>query len=518
MQDAPTSYDYRPLLALDRTSLRLSSPRGEAVGTSFRISNRGQGHLVGTVGVRVGGEWLRVSPASLSLSAGQDCSVEVQADPSGLAPGLFLGEIDIITNGGDESVGVRLGLRTGRSWAPLALALVAAAGIAAALGLLLAGVTLPAAAPSATPVPTQAARSATVTHEQARMAAADRRRALAAMRVAVTHSNALWRAALSGPSTVGLDTVKTGHDLAGLVAEVEDLLSNGEHWQITPRHFLIRSTHLAADGRSGWADVEKSERRTLYGPDKGQPPLQQADNTYLLRYFLVNQGGRWLVDSIAVRGLVPNAVATGPALSIEQIAARTQPSIMHVEADSTNGGAVGTGFVVASTTSTSYVVTNDHVVSGAQTVKLQRWLDGRYQPRAPWIASKLWEDAADDLAVIRVDQGRLPVLPWGNSDALPVGEQVVAIGYAENLYGGPTVTMGIVSSLQRTAPDQPNGPFYIGHSATINHGNSGGPLLDLYGRVVGINTWTLDNTQGLFFAIPSTRAARVAAGYIGSNG
>jgi S1-C subfamily serine protease len=336
--------------------------------------------------------------------------------------------------------------------------------------------------------------------------------------VAVTHSNALWRAALTGPSTVGLDTVKTGGDLSGLVAEVEDLLSNGEHWRITPRHFSIRAVHLADDGRSGWVDVEKSERRALYGPDKGQSPLQQTDNTYLLRYNLINQRGRWLVNSVAARGLVPNAVATGPALSVEQIAARTQPSIMHVEADSTAGSAVGTGFVVATTSSASYVITNNHVVSGGQVFKLQRWLDGRYQPRDPWIASKVWQDAADDLAVIRIEQGRLPVLPWGNSDALPVGEQVVAIGYAENLSGGPTVTEGIVSSLQRTSPDQPNGPFYIGHSAIINHGNSGGPLLDLYGRVVGINTWTLDNTQGLFFAIPSTRAARVAAGYVGSNG
>src|SRR5436305_12303233 len=139
-------------------------------------------------------------------------------------------------------------------------------------------------------------------------------------------------------------------------------------------------------------------------------------------------------------------------------------------------------------------------------------------PAVPWIAAQVHEDRADDLAVIQIDQGNLPVAAWGTSDTLNVADAVVAIGYAENLSGDPTITNGIVSSLLRTAPDNPNGPTYIQHSAFINHGNSGGPLVDMSGHVVGINTWSLDNTQGLFFAIPSTRAARVAAGFIGSNG
>jgi serine protease Do len=196
------------------------------------------------------------------------------------------------------------------------------------------------------------------------------------------------------------------------------------------------------------------------------------------------------------------------------------PAVIHVEADSPGQIAVGTGFVIHSSATASYIITNDHVVTGASTVKLQRWSTVRdaYVPTVPWIAAQVREDPADDLAVVKIDQGNLPVAAWGSSDALQVTQPVVAIGYAENLAGGPTVTNGIVSSLLRIAPDNPNGPTYVQHSAPINHGNSGGPLLDMTGHVVGINTWTLDNTQGLFFAIPSTRAARVAAGVIGSNG
>src|SRR6185312_12625393 len=171
--------------------------------------------------------------------------------------------------------------------------------------------------------------------------------------------------------------------------------------------------------------------------------------------------------------------------------------------------AVGTGIVIHSSSSGSDIITNDHVVSGASTVKLQRW-DSVVRSYTSAVMATGWrEDAADDLAVIHIKQGNLPAATWGNSDELQPGQEVVAVGYAENLAGGPTVTDGIVSSLLRTAPGDNSGRTYIGHSATINHGNSGGPLADMSGHIVGINTWTLQNTQGLFFAIPSTRAARV---------
>src|SRR5207247_6305104 len=140
--------------------------------------------------------------------------------------------------------------------------------------------------------------------------------------------------------------------------------------------------------------------------------------------------------------------APGPALTARQVAAGVLPAVMHVEADSPVQTAVGTGIVILSSATASYIITNDHVVHGASSVKLQRWSTAShaYAPTVPWIASQVREDPADDLAVIKIDQGNLPVAAWGNADALQVADAVVAIGYAENLSGGPSVTNGIVSS------------------------------------------------------------------------
>ena len=108
-------------------------------------------------------------------------------------------------------------------------------------------------------------------------------------------------------------------------------------------------------------------------------------------------------------------------------------------------------------------------------------------------------DQTKDLAVLKVDATGLPTVPLGNSDSLQLGQQVVALGDALGLEGGPSVTTGIVSALNHviTAQDQncqdcPNGSRTYDHviqtDAAINPGNSGGPLVDLAGRVVGINT------------------------------
>lgn len=511
----------RPLLALDRDELRLSSPRGEAAGGAVTLTNRGDAWLEGLVAPRIGGDWLRVEPVALRLAPGESCRVRVRADPATLAAGYTRGEIEIVTNGGEATVSVRIGVRTGRSWRLLAAAIVASAAAAGVVGLLLSGVKIPASAPAA-PAPARTAQQ----HHVGRPSPTatprpsfDKRAALADIRAAIIKSNAVWQAALTSPSTADLGTVKTGADLAADIAAVEDLLAGGEHWQIALQRFAVLSVQVSADGTSGQGEVEKTERRALYGPGHTRAPYELSDDTYKLRYSLVFREGRWLVSTITVESITPLLGASGPPLTVEQVAARVLPAVVHVEADSSGGYAVGTGIIIRSTAARSYIITNDHVVTGANTVKLQRWISGEgYVPASPWVASKVWEDSTDDLAVIRIDQGGLPVATWGNSNTLPPGAAVVAIGYAENLAGGPTVTDGIVSSLQRTSPDNPNGPTYIGHSATINHGNSGGPLLDMNGRVIGINTWTLNNTQGLFFAIPSSRAIRVAAGFIGSNG
>ena len=164
---------------------------------------------------------------------------------------------------------------------------------------------------------------------------------------------------------------------------------------------------------------------------------------------------------------------------------------------------VGTGFIISAT---GDIVTNNHVVEGADkvTVKLS---DGTTLE-----AKVIGTDAATDLALIRVDAGRaLPVVAWGDSKALRVGQDVVAIG---NPFGlGNSVTAGIVSALGR---DINAGPFdnYIQTDAAINRGNSGGPLFDAAGMVVGINTAIVSPTGGsvgIGFAVPSETAQTVIA-------
>ena len=176
--------------------------------------------------------------------------------------------------------------------------------------------------------------------------------------------------------------------------------------------------------------------------------------------------------------------------------------------------ALGSGFVIDKA---GHIVTNYHVVQGAQEV------DVNFSGRDPVRAKVVGVDPSTDLAVLQVDvPGRaLTPLPLGDSDAVQVGDPVVAIG---NPFGlDRTVTAGIVSALQRhiTAP---NG-FQIDHvlqtDAAINHGNSGGPLLDAQGHVIGVNSQIqsggVDGNVGIGFAVPINTVREVASQLIESG-
>jgi len=164
---------------------------------------------------------------------------------------------------------------------------------------------------------------------------------------------------------------------------------------------------------------------------------------------------------------------------------------------------VGTGFIVSRD---GQIVTNAHVVEGADAVKVTlsdgRTVDGKV----------LGTDTATDIALVKVEAGdSLPTVAFGDSTQLKVGQDVVAIG---NPFGlGNSVTSGIVSALGR---DINSGPFdnYIQTDAAINKGNSGGPLFNTDGEVVGINTAIFSPTGGsvgIGFAVPSETAAKVVA-------
>ena len=165
--------------------------------------------------------------------------------------------------------------------------------------------------------------------------------------------------------------------------------------------------------------------------------------------------------------------------------------------------ALGTGFFIDPR---GYLVTNHHVIAGASriTVTLR---DGQVFP-----ATRVGVDKQADLAVLKIDAGRmLPYLRFGHSSRLVLGDWVVAIG---NPFGlGTSVSAGVVSALHRNIGAQPFDDF-IQTDAAINRGNSGGPLLDAQGRVIGVDSAIYSpsgGSVGIGFAIPSSMVKRVAA-------
>jgi len=163
--------------------------------------------------------------------------------------------------------------------------------------------------------------------------------------------------------------------------------------------------------------------------------------------------------------------------------------------------AQGSGFIISDD---GYVLTNNHVVAGADEVLV------RLYDRRQFIAEVIGTDPRSDMAVLKIDGERLPVVTIGDSEALPVGAWVLAIG---SPFGFDfSVTAGIVSAKGRALPNESYVPF-IQTDVAINPGNSGGPLFNLQGDVIGINSQIYSRTgsfSGLSFAIPIELAMDVA--------
>jgi putative serine protease PepD len=208
------------------------------------------------------------------------------------------------------------------------------------------------------------------------------------------------------------------------------------------------------------------------------------------------------------------APAPSGAMSVNEIYERTAPGVVQINSTSSSGvalsgTALGSGFVVDKA---GHIVTNYHVIRGADEIRVG------FSNRDSLEAELVGTDQSTDLAVLRVDTSAsaLTPLPLGDSDKVRVGDQVVAIG---NPFGlDRTATAGIVSALQRLIP-APN-RFTIDHviqtDAPINHGNSGGPLINDRGQVIGVHTrietgGLSTGNVGIGFAVPSNTVKDVVA-------
>lgn len=181
------------------------------------------------------------------------------------------------------------------------------------------------------------------------------------------------------------------------------------------------------------------------------------------------------------------------------------------------GQATGTGFIVRSD---GVILTNEHVVDDAVDVSVTL-ASGRSLE-----AQVLATDTDHDLAVLKVSTGNLPTVTLADSTTVAVGQRVIAVGYALSLEGGPTVTSGIISSLERTIQVQDSrggSPGLRTYSdvlqtdAALNEGNSGGPLVTLEGEVIGVNAAGSAQAENIGFAIAIDAAKPLIQEAIGST-
>jgi serine protease Do len=203
-------------------------------------------------------------------------------------------------------------------------------------------------------------------------------------------------------------------------------------------------------------------------------------------------------EAALVKRVMPTVVNIKVTIPAKAITKTTSVAVQPPESDTL----VGSGFIIDAG---GLIVTNRHVIEGARRI-LVTFYDGRVL-RASVVAM----GSLADLAVIRVDaKAPLPTVEFGDSDAVAIGEPVLAIG--DPLGFGGTVTSGIVSALNRNIRSSPFDDF-IQTDAAINHGNSGGPLFDLSGHVIGMNTALESPTTGsigLGFSMPSNDVRIIA--------
>ena len=278
---------------------------------------------------------------------------------------------------------------------------------------------------------------------------------------------------------------------------------------------LLGGTALTLSTGVG-AQVAQNEPGSMTAVTAPRPgaPLSFADLAARLQPAVVN---------ISTESRVPIARTRNPMEEmLRQFGAPVAPRGDEAPGATRRTGGLGSGFIISPD---GYVVTNNHLVQGATGTGTVDEVTVILADRKEYKARIVGRDPATDLALLKVDATGLPFVRFGDSDRTRVGDWVVAIGNPLGL--GGTVTAGIVSAIGRNIGATQYDRF-IQTDAAINRGNSGGPMFDLQGNVIGINTALYSETGGnigIGFAIPASQASgvidqlrrgqRVQRGYLG---
>ncbi len=281
---------------------------------------------------------------------------------------------------------------------------------------------------------------------------------------------------------------------------------NAEFEDSTPKPFPAPDYPLSGSGNGAPKTKKISKRR------KPLSPLSKAVIAAAAISLVLGGSAGAVVAKLSSSNSQPasptinNPAATATPTDIQGILSKVEPAVVDIQTTGTvtQGGffggtqqfqAAGTGMIM---TSNGEVLTNNHVIANASTIKVQLFNQTKL-----YNASVVGTDPAHDVAVIKI-QGvsNLPTVSFGKSSSLQVGDSVVAVGNALALQGLPTVTQGIVSGLHRSITTSSNGissgsttlADMIQTDAPINPGNSGGPLVNSAGQVIGMNTAIIAST------------------------
>ena len=215
-------------------------------------------------------------------------------------------------------------------------------------------------------------------------------------------------------------------------------------------------------------------------------------------------------------GVPTSASEDAGALSLQEIYRRCSGSVVSIISVTQSGKASGTGIIMSAD---GYIITNHHVIENAQAVSVLTNDDKEYT------TSIVGSDETSDLAVLKIEASGLQAAEFGDSSVLQVGDSVVAIGDPLGVTLRGTMTDGIISAINRDLTVNDRTMNLIQTNAALNNGNSGGPLINCYGQVIGINTMKIGaftdtaGVEGLGFAIPSTQVKEIvdqiiAQGYV----